>query len=82
MGLHSTYGVLLDENLVALQPLFPKNRAETVYDYGLDGKVDARVTEVASHQGLIVVTRDAEYSNCSKLRLGRTVLSSTSTASF
>lgn len=61
MGLHSTYGFLLDENLAGLRPLFPKNRAKTVHDYRLNGQPDARVIERASMVGLIVVTRDVEY---------------------
>ena len=60
MGMHN-YGFLLDENVVKLKSLFPRNRAKTVHDYSLDGKEDAKVIKTAGDEGLIIVTADAQY---------------------
>ena len=60
MGMHN-YGFLLDENVVKLKSLFPRNRAKTVHDYKLDGEPDSKVIKVAGDEGLIIVTADAQY---------------------
>jgi hypothetical protein len=55
------YGFLLDENVVALQSLFPKGRAKTVNDFSLAGKADSEVIKKAGEEAFIVVTSDAQY---------------------
>lgn len=60
MGMHN-YGFLLDENVVKLKSLFPRNRAKTVHDFDLNGEADAKVIKKAGDEGLIIVTADAQY---------------------
>lgn len=50
---------LLDENVVSLAALFPKQRAKTVRDYGFEGRDDHAVAQLAGANGLILVTNNA-----------------------